>query len=97
MSVLIPFTFIACIPVLVIAVPIFWELMGKGKINIKFLDLRAKVVPLNVLIEPSPWQKPLEDMTFVVLEEVDVEVDWGVDDSEKVGKVGGVLHPGGPH
>ena len=32
-----------------------------------------------------------------MFEEVDVEVDRGVDDGEKVREVGGVLHPGGPH
>ena len=36
-------------------------------------------------------------MAFAVLEEVDVEVDRGVDDGEEVREVGGVLHPGGPH
>ena len=35
-------------------------------------------------------------MTLVMLEEVDVEVDRWADNSEQVGEVGGVLHPGGP-
>ena len=36
-------------------------------------------------------------MTLVMLKEVNIEVDWWVDNCEEVGEVGGVLHPGGPH
>ena len=36
-------------------------------------------------------------MTLVIFEEVNIEVDRRVDNSEEVGEVGGVLHPGGPH
>ena len=47
--------------------------------------------------KPAGGQELSEDVAFAVLEEVDVEVDRGVDDGEEVGEVGGVLHPGGPH
>ena len=47
--------------------------------------------------KPSAGQELSEDLAFAVLEEVDVEVDRGVDDGEEVREVGGVLHPGGPH
>ena len=47
--------------------------------------------------KPAGGQELSEDLAFAVLEEVDVEVDRGVDDGEEVGEVGGVLHPGGPH
>ena len=47
--------------------------------------------------KPAGGQELSEDVAFAVLEEVDVEVDRGVDDGEEVREVGGVLYPGGPH
>ena len=51
---------------------------------------------LQAATKPPARKELPEDETLVVLEKVDEEVDRGVDDSEEVGEVGGVLG-GGNH
>ena len=64
---------------------------------LKNVHLWAKNFPLSPLPCPVPWQEIPENVASVVLEGVDVEVDWWVDGGEEVGELHRVLHPGGPH
>ena len=73
------------------------------KQSITFLEVFSNlqedivVVSFKMISRPSSWQTSSEDMALAVLEEVDVEVNGGIDHCKKMGEVGCVLDPWRPH